>query len=265
MRRYDRELSLEIDRTVKRFNAKIKRLERTERDLILPEPIERTDIITYNSRKSTIERKLKEYQKFLERGAETQITTAGGAKSSRYELDQIKNRQRASKARLTREINRMRDKPVKIAGAKQAGTFSSMGDPDYYEKVAQRKALNKDVDNLNKDSLRRFKKLVGRLTNLGDRDYVFKENYMEILEKTAYSFGIDKRQFDVIKRELNKLTPSQFAKLFSEDKAVQALLDSYNQMKDIKSAKGQEYLESSVEDLYELLVNNIEEIVEDYE
>ena len=41
MRRYDRELSLEIDRTVRRFNEKIRRLERTERDLVLPEPITR--------------------------------------------------------------------------------------------------------------------------------------------------------------------------------------------------------------------------------
>ena len=60
MRRYDRELSLEIDRTVNRFNAKIKRLERLDRNLELPEPIERTDIVTYKSSKSSIQKRLKE-------------------------------------------------------------------------------------------------------------------------------------------------------------------------------------------------------------
>lgn len=265
MRRYDRELSLEIDRTVARFNNKIKRLERQERELILPEPIERTDIVSYKSSKTTIERKLKEYQKFLERGAEDIINTEGGAKISRYEMNQLKTRQRTTKARLTREINRLKNKPVKVAGQEQAGTFSSMGDPDYYERVAQRRALDKDIDKLNKDSLNRFKKMVGRLVNKGDRDYVFKENYLDILEKTAYSYGIDKRKFDVIRRKLNSLSPTQFAKLFSEDKAIQSLLDSYSQMKIITSAEGQESLTTNVDDLYDLLVNNIDEIIEDYD
>ena len=265
MRRYDRELSLEIDRTVRRFNQKIKRLEREERNLDLPEPITRLDIVTSTSRKSTIEKKLKEYQKFLERGAEETITTSGGAKISRYELDQLKTRQRTSKARLTRQINRLRDKPVKIAGQEQAGTFASMGDVAYYELLAKRKALNKEIDTLSKESLGRFKKMVGNIVSSADREVVFKENYLDILEKTAYSYGIDKRQYDEIKKKLNKLTPSQFAKLFSEDKAIQSLLDSYSQMKSIRSASGQAYLESSVEDLYELLVNNIDEIIEEYE
>lgn len=265
MRRYDRELSLEIDRTVNRFNAKIKRLEKLDRNLELPEPIERTDIVTYKSSKSSIQKRLKEYQKFLERGAEDVIETSGGVRISRYELNQIKDRQRTTKARLTREIKRLKDKPVKIAGQEQAGTFSSMGDSEYYERVAQRRALEKDVNKLNKESLSRYKKMLGRLSYKGDRDYVLKENYLDILEKTAYSYGIDKREFDIIKKKLNSLSPSQFAKLFSEDKAIQSLLDSYSQMKTITSTEGQKSLESNIDDLYELLVNNIDEIIEDYE
>lgn len=265
MRRYDRELSLEIDRTVNRFNAKIKRLERLDKNLELPEPIERTDIVTYKSSKSTIQKRLKEYQKFLERGAEETIETQGGARISRYELEQLKTRQRTSKARLTREIKRLKDKPVKIAGQEQAGTFAQMGDSEYYERVAQRKALEKDITKLDKDALGRFKKMVGRLSYKSDKDYIFKDNYLDILEKTAYSYGIDKREFDEIKKKLNSLSPQQFAKLFSEDKAIQALLDSYSQMKTITSVSGQESVASNVDDLFELLVNNIDEIIEDYE
>ena len=265
MRRYDRELSLEIDRTVARFNNKIKRLEKSERDLVLPDPIERSDIVTYKSSKSTIEKRLKEYKKFLERGAEETITTTGGAKTSRYELEQLKTRQRTSKARLTRQIKRLKDKPVKIAGEEQAGTFSSMGDSAYYELVAQRKALEKDAESLTQEGLKRFKKTVAKISNRGDKDFVFKENYLDILEKTAYSYGIDKRKFDVIKKKLNSLSPSEFAKLFSEDKAIQSLLDSYSQMKVITSASGQKSLANNVDDLYDLLVNNIDEIIEDYD
>ena len=265
MRRYDRELSLEIDRTVKRFNNKIKRLEKEERNLVLPDPIERTDIVTSTSSKSTIEKKLKEYKKFLERGAEETVTTSGGVNTSRYEMEQLKSRQRVAKARLTRQINRLQNKQIKIAGQRQAGTFESMGDPDYYELVGKRKALNKDIDKLNKDSFSRMQKLVGKVINAGDKDYLYKMNYLDILEKTAYSYGIDKRQYDEIKKKLNSLNPSQFAKLFSEDKAIQSLMDFYSQSKIINSASGQKSLENNIDDLYELLVNNIDEIIEDYE
>lgn len=265
MRRYDRELSLEIDRTVNRFNAKIKRLEKEERNLELPDPISRTDIVTYKTSKSTIQQRLKEYQKFLERGAEEVITTEGGAKISRYEMNQLKSRQRTTKARLTREINRLKSRNVRIASEEQAGTFASMGDPEYTRKLSQREALNKDLEKLNKDSLSRFKGLVGRLMYAGDKDYILKANYLDILEKTAYSYGIDKRQYDVIRKKLNSLSPTQFAKLFSEDKAIQTLLDYYVQMKKVKSSKAEKNLENDIEDLYELLVNNIDEIIEDYE
>lgn len=266
MRRYDRELSLEIDRTVNRFNAKIKRLERLDRNLELPEPIERTDIVTYKSSKSTIQKRLKEYQKFLERGAEETIETQGGARVSRYELEQLKNRQRASKARLTRQINRMRSEPIRVAGEKQAGTFASMGDSEYITKVSQRESLNKDIMTLNKENLNRLKKQLGKLVYSGDKDYILKENYLEILEKTAYSFGIDKRKYDIIKKKLNSLSPSEFAKLFSEDKAIQTLTDYYIQhVKEMYTEKGYKQAQNDIEDLYELLSNNIDEIIEDYE
>lgn len=265
MRRYDRELSLEIDRTVNRFNAKIKRLERLDRNLELPEPIERTDIVTYKSSKSSIQKRLKEYQKFLERGAEETIETSGGAKISRYEMNQLKSRQRIAKATLTKKINRMRNTTIKVASEKQAGTFATMGDPEYITALSNREALDKDLNKLNNENLNRFKKFVGRLSHGSDKDYILKDNYLEILEKTGYSFGIDKRKFDVIKKKLNSLSPQKFANLFSDDKAIKSLFDYYNQMKSIKNDKQYKYLQNDVEDLYDLLVNNIDEIIEDYE
>ena len=87
------------------------------------------------------------------------------------------------------------------------------------------------------------------------------EEAKELLDMGA----ISQEEFDEIKRKLNKLSPSQFAKLFSEDKAIQALMDSYSQMKTITSASGQKSLENNIDDLYELLVNNIDEIIEDYD
>lgn len=265
MRRYDRELSLEIDRTVRRFNAKIKRLERTERELDLPEPIERTDIVTYRSTKNTIQKRLKEYQKFLERGAEDVVTTEGGVRISKYELNQIKQRQRTSKATLTRQIKHLQNVKPKIAGQETYGTFESMGDPYYYGLVARRKALDKDVESLNKQQLNRLKGLTSKVLGKRETDLILKENYLDMLIKNAYSFGIDKRKADLLKDRLNKLSPNDFVKLYNKDKAIKAMFEYYLQSKDIKSEEGYKYLQNSAEDLFDEIINNIDEILEEYE
>lgn len=267
MRRYDRELSLEIDRTVRRFNDKIKRLQKEERNLELPEPITRLDIVTSTAKKSTIEKKLKEYQKFLERGAEETITTTGGAKISRYELNQLKARQRSAKISLTREIQRLQKIHPKIAGQRQAGTFETIGDFYYTERMATRKALNKNIESLNNDQLKKHKEIINKAIKNKDKDLTLKQNYMDILDKLAYDFGIDKRKLDVIKKELNKLSPSDFVRLFNEDQAIKAMVEYYDEI--IKIRRGQskvsyDYLQDTGSDLFDLLYNNIEETIEDY-
>lgn len=265
MKRYDRELSLEIDRTVQRFNNKIKRLQKEERNLELPEPITRSDIFTSRATKSTIEKKLKEYQKFLERGAEETITTTGGVKLSKYEFNQLKSRQKSAKASLTKQINKYRNMNPRVAGIRQAGTFESMGDPYYYGLVGQRKALNKDFEQVNTDTFKRLKGLTNKLTFKRDKDLVFKENYLEMIEKNGYRFGIDKRKVDILKKKLNSLSPRQFVELYNSDKAIQAMFDQYVQANDIKNEEDFRYLSNQAEDLFDELVNNIDEVIEGYD
>lgn len=262
MRTYDRELSLEIDRTVARFNNKIKRLERQERQLDLPEPIERSDIFSPSSTKSTIQRKLKEYQKFLERGAEDIVTTPGGVEISKYELNQLKERQRRAKISLTRELNYLKKEHPRIAGKKQAGTFESMGDERWQEINAKRKALEKDITKLNKNQLKNTQKIINKNANRKEQDRIFKENYLSMLEKTCYTFGIDKRKFDEIRDKLKTLSPAEFVKLYNSDKAIKDIYYTYLQMMSIKKESDFTTLQNSAEDYIDEIYNNIDEIIE---
>lgn len=262
MRRYDRELSLEIDRTVARFNNKIKRLEKQERQLDLPEPIERSDIYSPKSSKSTIQRKLKEYQKFLERGAEEVVTTEGGVEISKYQLNQLKERQRRAKISLTRELNYLKNEHPRIAGKKQKGTFESMGDERWQEITAKRKALEKDITKLNKAQLKGTSKIINKNINRKEQDVIFKENYLQMLEKTSYTFGIDKRKFDLIKDKLKSLSPAEFVKLYNTDKAIKDVYYKYLQMMSTKKQEDFDALQNSAEDLFDEIYNNIDEIIE---
>lgn len=264
MRRYDRELSLEIDRTVKRFNQKVKRLEKQERELELPEPITRTDIVTSTSRKSTIEKKLKQYQKFLERGAETEITTKSGVSMTKYEYEHLKQMQKSARASLTREINKLQNQNITVFGVKQAGTFESMGDPYYTELESKRKALSRSIDEMSKEEIGRRNELLNKIQQRKERQITFKSNYLEMLEKLAYLTGVDKRKVDYLNEKLKVLTPSQINELINRDKGIKAVMEYYMEIMRILRSKNKDMssIVNDVEDLYDSLVNNIDEIIE---
>ena len=264
MRRYDRELSLEIDRTVRRFNNKIKRLQSEQNELELPEPITRLDIVTSTAKKSTIEKKLKEYQKFLNRGVEEIITTPGGVSLTKYELNRLRYMQKSARMSLSREINKIKDLKITIFGVEQAGTFRTMGDPYYRELVSKRKAISEDVYQLDEEHLARRKELLAKIQQRKQRQEIFKSSYLEMIERLGYMCGIDKRKVDILKEKFKTLSPAQINLLINKDKGVKAILEYYMEAIRLlrKNNKDISSLVNDVEDVYDSLVNNIDEIIE---
>lgn len=184
--RYDKKLNQEINRTIKNFNQKIARLEKQGREL-LPSKISKKELknSVYNRRE--LQRKLRELQRFGTRGVEDIIETKGGARLTRYDYQNIKRESTRVKQNITREINRLKvDKP-KIFGKTQASTFSEMGDTDYLNLVARRKALEKDINKLSRDELERFTKLIEKTgKNQQYMNNIFKQNYFDMLTDLAY-------------------------------------------------------------------------------
>ena len=122
--RYDKELTKEINKTIKNFNQKITRLEKLEKQL-LPEKITKKELKEITTR-SELRRKLKELQRFSKRGAEDIIETSGGVILTQYELTNIKKQKARLLQRLTREINQMKITKPKIFGKEQVSTFAEM-------------------------------------------------------------------------------------------------------------------------------------------
>ena len=157
--RYDKKLNQEINRTIKNFNQKIARLEKQEKEL-LPSKITKKELKDSVYTRDELQRKLKELQRFSKRGAEDIITTRGGIRLTKYELNEIKRENARLKRNITREINRLKFNKPKIFGKTQTSTFSEMGDTDYLNLVARRKALEKDINKLSRDEFERFTKLI---------------------------------------------------------------------------------------------------------
>ena len=262
--RYDNKLNQEINRTIKNFNQKIARLEKQDKEL-LPSKITKKDLKSSVYTRTELIRKLKELQRFSNRGAEDIITTSGGARLTMYDYQNIKRENARIKRNITREINRLKvDKP-KIFGKTQSSTFSQMGDTDYLNLIARRKALEKDINKLSKEELERFIKLVEKTGKSQQyMNSIFKENYFEMLTDLAYYFDYDNDKLNLLKQKLMKLKPNNFLKLFKEDKSIRAILDYYPIVTNSFNSINPDDIKEDVINLYDNLIDNIDMIIQDY-
>lgn len=262
--RYDKKLNQEINRTIKNFNQKIARLEKQEREL-LPSKISKKELKNSVYNRTELQRKLKQLQRFSERGAEEVITTKGGVQLTQYELSNIKRENARVKRNITREINRLKVEKPKVFGKTQTSTFSEMGDTDYLNLVARRKALEKNIDKLSREEFERFTKLIEKTgKNQQYMNNIFKQNYFEMLTDLAYYFDYDNDKLNLLKQKLMNLKPNDFLKLFKEDKSIRAILDYYPIVTNSFNAINPDDIKEDVINLYDTLIDNIDEIIQDY-
>ena len=263
--RYDKKLEKEISRVVKNFNKKITRLEKDERELILPTKITKKEIKENVYTRTELRRKLNELKRFSTRGVEETITTKTGVKLSIYELNEIKRETARVKRNVTREIKRLQIEKPKVFGKIQTSTFSEMGDTDYLNLLVRRKALEKDITKLDKQELERFKKLVKKTgKNQQYMNTIFKENYFKMLTDLGYYFNYDNDKLNKLKNKLMKLNSNDFLKVFKEDKSIRAILDYYPVITNNFNAINPNDIKEDVDSLYDNLIDNIDEILKDY-
>ena len=266
--RYDKKLNQEINKVIRNFNQKIARLEKMEKDLILPERITKKDLKENYYTRTDLRRKLRELKRYSSRGVEETITTSGGVTMSRYELQNIQIESRRIKANLTREIKKLRVTSPKVFGKDQAMSFAQMGDQYYLNLQARRNALNKGkITELSKEQLEQYNKLLQKTRR--NKEYynnIFKENYQNMLTDLGYFYGYDNQKLNELKSKIDKLDSDKFLKLFREEKSIQAILDYYPNIK-VKAGKNAinpEDIKEDVTVLYDALIDNIDNILKDY-
>ena len=145
-----------------------------------------------------------------------------------------------------------------------------MGDTDYLNLVARRKALEKDINKLSREEFERFTKLIEKTAkNQQYMNTVFKENYFEMLTDLAYYYGYDNKKLDEMKKKLMKLKPNDFLSLFKEDKSIRAILDYYPIVTSNFDFNSGMYVnrmdyQEDVTILYDALYDNLDDILKYY-
>ena len=269
--RYDKKINQEINRTIKNFNQKIARLEKEQKDLILPDKITKKALKESVYTRTELKRKLKELQRYSERGIESTLKTTTGIEISKYELVNLQKESARIKRNLTREIKKMQIEKPKVFGKQQARTFAEMGDPQYLNLVARRKALEKGkLTKLTKEEYERYKKLIEKTGRSQQyMNTVFKENYLKMLTDLGYYYGYDNKKLNEMKKKLMRLKPNAFLKLFEEDKSIKAILDYYPIVTSNFDFNSGMYVnrmdyQEDVTNLYDSLINNLDDILKDY-
>lgn len=260
--RYDTKLNNEIQRTVRNFNNKIRRLERSERDLILPDRVSIKELKkTYTSRRE-LRNKLASLQRFNIRGVENTITTEGGVKTSIYELKETQRALRKAKSYLTRYIRKIENIVPTTYGVRESASYSRMGNMQLNNLRARRKILDKNLGKLTQEGLMKLKEKIDfELFRKNEMPSIFMNNYVDkMLFNLGYFVGYDEEKLNIMKNKLMQLDEKQFNELFETEEGIRAIVEfypevhrgNYNRVKDDISEK------------FDALFDNLDSILADY-
>lgn len=213
--RYDQEFNQSIQRVVSNFNRKIARLEKQGKEL-LPDRVYVKDLKSEYDKRYELKRKLKELQRFSNKGVEEVIRTEGGVRTTKYALDNLKRDIRRSQYRLTREAIRLQRKITPL-------DITRRGSLNLVE--SRKKLLSRDVKKLSPSQFKTVEANVARVLDYDKRTEQFQANYFQILFSDATYSGVSQKTIDNIIAQLSTLSPEQLLQLSKENPHIRAILD----------------------------------------
>lgn len=259
---YDKKLNNEINRVVKNFNQKITRLEKQNREL-LPSKTTTKEIKNSITTKRELNQKLRELKQFSQKGIENVITTRGGVTTTKYELQKLRSIQAKLKKRTYRQIQHLQTTNPKVLGKEQPLSFAQMGDSFYNKLLGRKEKLGKNISNLSPEEFEKYQSFLNRYNfELSGKQQIFMENYFDMLSDLAYYVGYDEGKIEQLKDKLMQLPPNKFYEFFNDDQGVKSIL--YYYVDQTKLRIDPEYIKEDVTQLYDDLIDNIDEILKSY-
>lgn len=266
--RYDLKLRTQLEKSIKRFNAKVTRLEKQDNNYILPEKLNYYNIVDTSKSKKDLVEKIQEIERFFKRGSEETITTKGGVDISRYEMENLRIESRKAKQRLTREINKLEKITPTSLGVKQDFTLKTLPSDRLINLRARRKSLEKDINLLSGDEFQYYiQKIESNKRRSRYRDLQYQESYIDkMLTKTGYMIGFDAEKLKEIRDKLKTLSTSEFLRFMETEKLVKEIQNDYDETQG-KIKRNMNITQNSINDIYnkfDMLYENIDKMLKNY-
>lgn len=223
----------EIDRVVRNFNQKIRRLEKMENydKSILPEKVTTKKIISSVENRNELVRNLRELKRFSRRGSETKIYVKG-EDTTKWQYDVIKNRVSSAKRKVSRDITKLETTKITISGREQKQTLAQTNTFEYNNLIAKRNALKKQIDKMSLDELEKLSVTANRILS-PKINKQFKGNFIKMLEDIAYLYYYPIDKINEIKSKISKLSHKEFHNLYLQERMITNLLFYYPRKSDV--------------------------------
>ena len=115
----------ELQKTVKQFNAKIDKVSKTNPQAkdYLPDKVDFKELKEGLYKNRAITQAINSHKRFLKEGAETLIKSSRSAKTTKWELNEFKIKERADNARRTKELKKLQEQGKTSRGEPVMGTI----------------------------------------------------------------------------------------------------------------------------------------------
>ena len=138
-----------------------------------------------------------------------------------------------------------------------------MGDSFYNKLLGRKEKLGKNISNLSPEQFEKYQNFLNRYNfELSGKQQIFMENYFDMLSDLAYYVGYDEGKIEQLKDKLMQLPPNKFYEFFNDDQGVKSIL--YYYVDQTKLRIDPEYIKEDVTQLYDDLIDNIDEILKPY-
>lgn len=245
--RYDSQLKAEIRKTVKSFNAKIRRLEaKGVTSALLPNSISSKEIQQGITNRRDLRSRLKQLQEFSSAGVATE--SEGGLIGT----DILFQYRQGEANRAVQEINKEYQKVLKL------NTRYPMMQSEYTSNLRSKmEYLERDIRSMDIRQINIFNKNLLTPEQKTIKDEIFYQNFNRMLFFDAYKAALPASLVGEIMRKLELLPPSKVLELYNTEPSFKAVTDTYQKGK----AESQDVSDEDTREQFEALNQRLDEIL----
>ena len=261
--KFTKSQNADIQRTVKNFNQRLKRLE-SYGLTNLPEHVSVKELKETFATQRDLNRRLKQLEKFTARSAKNMVRVGKDRiKMSEWQRDVFYANRKLAKRRIEREIGdyqqaiaRRISRKAPVQGLRNETLKNKLDELDY---------LTRDISSLTKGQLRTALATSEKEVNRFKRDSTFYSNFFDMMFKDTQITGLKDNRIEEIKSKLSQLEPNQLLMAYNAEPSLKHFVEYYN-AKDLSKIKS-EADESEISKMntnIDYLLEKVDKIVDEF-
>lgn len=217
--KFDPDFNAEIRRIVNNFNRKRNRgIKRGFK--FLPRKVYVSDIKEQFQTKGEIEKYLKQLENFniMKDSAFSEIVTEGGAKTSLYNMNFVRDNLTQTKDFYDRQIEEAKR-------LFENDRFSIAKREYLFNLEEKRKELELNINQLTQSQFNAFEKYTNQMLNENRSKLIAYKGFLSVIDETMKITGVDKQTRNKLFEKLSTLSPAEFVKMYRNNDLINRIYD----------------------------------------